>query len=152
MSFSTRRAEKKEAPMRKDVRKIVRKRTVYAECVQKLSETWVVVCIKAVVCWYILLIGVGVCVWLCLCVCCRVVYLCDSLSIIPFTLRQFDFAYPMAYISICMVLVLSATATAMYNIHCGVWYRRFSSSFQAFLLSFGCCCFYFSWGFLHKHT
>lgn len=62
MSFSTRRAEKKEAPMRKDVRKIVRKRTVYAECVQKLSETWVVVCIKAVVCWYMLLVGVGVCV------------------------------------------------------------------------------------------
>lgn len=68
--------------MRKDVRKIVRKRTVYGECVQKLSETWVVVCIKAVVCWYMLLIGVGVCVCGCVCACVAVlcIYVIVSLS------------------------------------------------------------------------
>lgn len=77
--------------------------------------------------------------WVRVGVCVLNVSVLDSLSIIPFTLRQFDFAYPMAYISICMLCaVCCAVCTSLCDIKIFVF-------FSAFLL-FGCC-FYFSWGF-----
>lgn len=80
-------------------------------------------------------------------VCVLNVSVLDSLSTIPFTLRQFDFAYPMAYISICMFCaVCFSVLCCMYII---VWYKDFRllfsfSSLWLLLLFF--------LRFLHKHT
>lgn len=56
--------------------------------------------------------------WVRVGVCVLTVSVLDSRSIIPFTLRQFDFAHPMAYISMCVLI-------SVYNINIVVFFSAF---------------------------